>query len=144
MNALDIHRAILRHYFGEGAIGTAAENLAKFEAKGLEGFLAKGPFTVFGGNVAGPEWFDPRKAHLMWGVVRMMPGNAFFSRRRPMPKSHGYGLGWVWNRYWHWFDGQTPRERRFSGYTDREGDFYWSVNEVDLFLEEAEERGVCG
>jgi transglutaminase-like putative cysteine protease len=142
MNAMEVHRAILRHYFDGDAIGDDAHNKARFDAKGLEGFLKQGPQAQHGGNVAGPNWFDPVKAHLMWGHPHMMRRNNFFAKPQPLPKQHGFGIPWSWNGYYHWFDAQSPREELFTGYTDRLCDYYWNLNQVDLLLEQTPEPGV--
>ncbi|NLF31511.1 MAG: transglutaminase domain-containing protein [Planctomycetes bacterium] len=142
MNAMELHQALLRHYFQDSRLGYPAHNKARFDAVGLEGFLEVGPVIVAAGRDTGPSWFDRRTAHLMWGYQHLMPGNDFLSRTRPMPKGHGYGLTWVWNGYFHWFDAQTPREMSFSGQTDRPADFYWNLNQVDLTLEQTPDPAV--
>jgi hypothetical protein len=142
MSAMEIHRAILRYYFDGDAIGDDAHNQARFDAKGLDGFVKQGPQAQPGGNNAGPDWFSPAKAHLMWGHPHMMRRNNFFAKPQPLPKQHGFGLPWSWNGYYHWFDAQSPREELFSGYSDRDCDYYWNLNQVDLVLEQMPEPGV--
>lgn len=143
LGVLELHQAILQHYYPDGSsIGTTAENQALYERVGFDRFAEEGPQAVHGGRNAGPDWFDPRRAHLMWGQPHLMPGNDFFSRPRPCPRQHGYGLPWVWNGYFHWSDSQTPRQPFYTGYTDRPGDYWWNLNQVDLFLEETDEPGV--
>jgi hypothetical protein len=99
MSAMEIHQAILRHYFQDSKIGHSSNNKARYDARGLESFLENGPIEVYGGHDAGvPGWFDARQSHLMWGHPRMMPGSDFLSRGHPMPKGHGYGMPWVLER----------------------------------------------
>jgi hypothetical protein len=142
MNAMEIHQSILRYYFEGDKIGDADHNKSNFDRLGLDGFLAQGPQARHGGNDAGPNWFDPKKAHLVWGHPHLMPRNNFLSKSQPMPKSHGFGMSWSWNGYYNWHDPQTPREEIFTHYTDRLSDFYWNLNQVDLVVEETPEPGV--
>jgi len=135
MNALEIHRSILEHFFKTNSIGDEAHNIAAVDEDAFQKFLDHGPVAVHGGTVAGPDWFDPRRAHLMWGHPGMMPRNNFFSKPRPLPRAHGLGLPWSWNGYRLWYDRQTPRRRHFAAHTDRECDFYWNLNQVDFTLE---------
>lgn len=142
LNALDLHRAILDHWFRGSAIDNEEHNSKRFEAGSFEEFLKRGPVIHHGGNNAGPDWFDPQRAHLMWGHLNLMPRNNFFSKRYPIPKAHGMGMAWSWNGYWHWYDGQTSRPSQFARYTDRKQDFYWNLNQIDFTLEETHDPGV--
>jgi len=142
LNALDLHRAILEHWFHRSAIGSAEHNQKRFEAASFEEFLRRGPLIHHAGNNAGPDWFDPQRAHLMWGHLNLMPRNNFFSKKLPIPKAHGMGLPWSWNGYWHAYDSRTSRPPQFARYTDRRQDLYWNLNQVDFTLEETSEAGV--
>lgn len=142
MNMMDLHRAVLDHFFAGGGLGSPEYNKERVGDAAFEEFVRRGPVACFGGNAAGPDWFDGRRAHLMWGHPALMPRSSFLSRRRPMPKCHGYGLPWCWNGYWHWFDPRTPRQDTFVRHTDRQCDFYWNLNQVGFFLEQTEGAGV--
>ena len=141
MNMMDLHRALLDHFFPRG-LGSPEENKAAVSDAAFAEYERRGPVIVFGGHNAGPDWFDGRRAHLMWGHPMMMPRSSFFSRPRPMPRQHGYGMIWSWNGYRHWAGSRTPPQDRFGGQTDRPGDFYWNLNQVELHLEETAESGV--
>ncbi len=64
--------------------------------------------------------------------VRMMPRNDWLARNDPQPLSHGYNH-WPWTGYINWYDARTPRFRQHENYTDREADYWPTLNRVKMY-----------
>ena len=61
----------------------------------------------------------------------MMPRNDYFSRPYPRPLTQG-SSNWPWNGYLNWYDEATPRKLQYSLHTDREADFYPTLNRIEF------------
>ena len=82
---------------------------------------------------------DPRieLAHPDWGgyythvgFLRMMPRNNFSSTTYPEPLSIGNQSRWPWDGYVNWYDELAPPMLQYSCHTDRESDFWPTLNRV--------------
>jgi len=63
--------------------------------------------------------------------LRYMPRNNFLAKPTPIPLNHGT-THWPWNGYMVWADDVIPRLPHYSGYAAREGDLYWTLNQVHM------------
>ena len=72
--------------------------------------------------------------------MRMMPRNDYFSNPYPRPLSQGCS-NWPWNGYLNWYDEATPRKLQYSLHTDREIDFYPTLNRVEFSAVYNEKEG---
>lgn len=64
--------------------------------------------------------------------MRMMPRNNWMEKHNPSPLGHGL-YGWFWNGYINWYDDRTPRMRQFGNFTDREADYFPTLNRVKIY-----------
>ena len=90
--------------------------------------LSYSTFTDWIDDPAKPE-YPPQ--HMLAGFMRMMPRNDYFSQPYPRPLSQGCS-NWPWNGYLNWYDRATPRKLQYSLHTDREIDFYPTLNRVEF------------
>jgi len=88
-------------------------------------------FSTFTGWINNPDRPDYPPQHRLAGFMRMMPRNDYFSRPYPRPLSQG-SSNWPWNGYLNWYDGAAPRKLQYSLHTDREADFYPTLNRVEF------------
>jgi hypothetical protein len=81
---------------------------------------------------------DPRveMSHVGWlgyfellDFMRMMPRNDFSTTTFPEPLQQGC-MQWPWDGYINWYDRLAPPKLQYSRYTDRECDFWPSLNRV--------------
>jgi len=81
---------------------------------------------------------DPRVelAHPDWGgfyinveFMRMMPRNDFSTTSLPEPLQQG-NIQWPWDGYLNWYDRLAPPKLQYSRHTDREADFWPTLNQV--------------
>ena len=81
---------------------------------------------------------DPRieLSHIGWGgyytnaeFIRMMPRNDFSTTTIPEPLQQG-SLQWPWDGYLNWYDRLAPPKLQYSWHTDREADFWPTLNQV--------------
>jgi len=81
---------------------------------------------------------DPRieLAHPDWGgyyvnveFMRMMPRNDFSTTSLPEPLQQG-NIQWPWDGYLNWYDRLAPPKLQYSRHTDREADFWPTLNQV--------------
>ncbi len=64
--------------------------------------------------------------------MRMMPRNNWMQHHDPSPLAHGLS-GWYWTGYINWYDEKTPRMRQHKTYTDREADYWQTLNRVKIY-----------
>ena len=65
-------------------------------------------------------------------VMRIMPRSNWMAKPNPSPLGHG--LTWYpWNRYINWYDNRTPRMRSQWNFTDREADYWPTLNRVKMY-----------
>ena len=64
------------------------------------------------------------------GFLRMMPRNNFSTSSFPEPLSIGNQSRWPWDGYINWYDKLAPPMLQYSGQTDRECDFWPTLNRV--------------
>jgi hypothetical protein len=75
---------------------------------------------------------DPAKRppqHNLAGFFRLIPRNDFLSRPTPRPVAQG-STWWPWSGYLCWYDAATPRKLQYALHSDREADFYPTLNRV--------------
>ena len=87
--------------------------------------------STFTGWINDPEKRDYPPQHQLAGFMRMMPRNDYFSNPHPRPLTQGC-TNWPWNGYVNWYDEATPRKLQYSLHTDREADFYPTLNRVEF------------
>lgn len=85
-------------------------------------------FSTFTDWINNPE--NPPPLHRLAGFLRIFPRNNFLSHPNPMPVNHGLRYHWPWNGYVNWYDESTPRKLQYSLHSDREADFYPTMNRV--------------
>ena len=144
LNVLDQHQYFLDQY------GLSAENpipwmspdpWCNWPQSGLPETLQPLDISTF------TPWYnnpDPAKRppqHRMAGYFRVIPRNDFISRPHPSPLNNG-GNHWPWNGYLNWYDPATPRKLQYALQSDRECDFYPTLNRVHFGLAYAKEEGV--
>ena len=61
--------------------------------------------------------------------MRMMPRNDFSTTTIPEPLQQGC-IQWPWDGYINWYDRLAPPKLQYSWYTDREADFWPTLNQV--------------
>jgi len=88
-------------------------------------------YSTFTDWIADPSKPDYPPQHTLAGFMRMMPRNDYFSQPYPRPLSQG-SCNWPWNGYLNWYDRATPRKLQYSLHTDREIDFYPTLNRVEF------------
>lgn len=59
----------------------------------------------------------------------MMPRNDFSTTTIPEPLQQGC-MQWPWDGYINWYDRLCPPKLQYSHYTDRESDFWPTLNRV--------------
>ncbi|MBL7647023.1 MAG: transglutaminase domain-containing protein [Candidatus Hydrogenedentes bacterium] len=67
--------------------------------------------------------------HNLAGFFRLIPRNDFLTRPTPRPVSQG-STHWPWSGYLCWYDAATPRKLQYALHSDREADFYPTINRV--------------
>lgn len=67
--------------------------------------------------------------HNLAGFFRLIPRNDFLSKPTPRPVAQG-STWWPWSGYLCWYDGATPRKLQYALHSDREADFYPTLNRV--------------
>ena len=81
---------------------------------------------------------DPRVelSHVGWkgyyellDFMRMMPRNDFSTTTIPEPLTQGL-MQWPWDGYLNWYDRLAPPKLQYSWHTDRECDFWPTLNQV--------------
>ncbi len=87
-------------------------------------------FSTFTDWINNPERPEYPPQHRLAGFMRMMPRNDYFSNPYPRPLTQG-SSNWPWNGYLNWYDEATPRKLQYSMHTDRECDFYPTLNRVE-------------
>lgn len=88
-------------------------------------------FSTYTGWINNPDSPDYPPQHRLAGFMRMMPRNDYFSRPYPRPLTQG-SSNWPWNGYLNWYDEASPRKLQYSLHTDREADFYPTLNRVEF------------
>ena len=68
--------------------------------------------------------------HQLAGFMRQMLRDDTLGRSTPRPVSHGYGVAWPWSGFLNWYDEATPRIKQYALQSDREADFYPTLNRV--------------
>ncbi|HRE51953.1 MAG TPA: transglutaminase-like domain-containing protein [Flavitalea sp.] len=84
-------------------------------------------FSTFTDYVNNPD--RPPLQHRLVGFIRFIPRNDFLSRPTPRPLAQG-AIAWPWNGYINWYDSATPRRLEYALHTDRQADFYPTLNRV--------------
>jgi len=72
---------------------------------------------------------------------RIVPRTNVFSQPRPLPVSQGTEV-WAWNGYLNWADDKVPPLLHFSNHTNRQADFYPSLNQTHLTAERTDDPDV--
>lgn len=65
-------------------------------------------------------------------VLRMMPRSNWMAKHNPSPLGHGL-TEYPWNGYINWYDDRTPRMRNQKNFTDREADYWPTLNRVKMY-----------
>lgn len=64
--------------------------------------------------------------------ARMMPRNDWMENHNPSPIAHG-DSPYPWTGYINWYDERTPRMHQHKNYTDREADYWPTLNLVKIY-----------
>lgn len=144
VSCLEQHRYFLQES------GLSAEDSIDWQATepwarwGHEGTFVSAPvpldFSTFTGWINDPDKPDYPPQHQLAGFMRMMPRNDYFSRPFPRPLCQGT-TNWPWNGYLNWYDRATPRKLQYALHTDREADFYPTLNRVQFDAVHGEREG---
>jgi hypothetical protein len=97
-------------------------------------------FSTYTGWINDSKQPDYPPQHRLAGFLRMMPRNDYFSRPYPRPLNQGM-YQWPWTGYLNWYDGATPRKLQYGFHTDREADFYPTLNRVQFAATNTETEG---
>jgi len=97
-------------------------------------------YSTFTGWINDPDKDNYPPQHILAGFMRMMPRNDYFSNPYPRPLTQG-SSNWPWNGYLNWYDEATPRKLQYSLHTDREIDFYPTLNRVEFSAVYNEKEG---
>jgi len=135
VNCLEQHR----YFLVENGLGPerpidwqATEQWASWGARGpFNATPVPLDFSTYTGWINNPERPQYPPQHRLAGFMRMMPRNDYFSNPYPRPLSQG-SSNWPWNGYLNWYDEATPRKLQYSMHTDRECDFYPTLNRVEF------------
>ena len=92
------------------------------------------------GWINDPSKPDYPPQHALAGFLRMMPRNDYFSRPYPRPLAQGM-CTWPWDGYLNWYDEATPRKLQYALHTDREADFYPTLNRVRFSASQTDHEG---
>jgi hypothetical protein len=107
-----------------------------------DGAIAPGPrppldFSTFTGWINDPGKPDYPPLHRLSGLIRIRLRNNWFSQPYPRPVNQGMEY-WPWNGFLNWYDPATPRLLQYSLHSDRESDFYPTMNRVEYGLTHTE------
>jgi len=131
LNVLEMHRAWLRKYVREPVDWRRGAN--QFALKQQQGDVVEQPIRFSTTNptsvALGPRPLGYNNA----GYLRMMPRNNYLSKPTPRPLAHGHML-WPWNGYVNWEDDLSGCLPQYAWWTDRERDFYPTLNQVQYDL----------
>ncbi|MCE5248683.1 transglutaminase-like domain-containing protein [bacterium] len=86
-------------------------------------------FSTFTGWINDPSKPDYPPQHRLAGLVRIMLRNNWFSQPYPRPLTQGVDY-WPWDGFLNWYDDATPRQLQYALHSDREVDFYPTLNTV--------------
>ena len=110
-----------------------------YRVKGLEHFPQPLGFSSFTAKDYTSD--NPPPQHALTGFLRFIPRNDFLSRPMPRPVNHGLFIEWPWNGYINWYDAATPRKLQYALHSDREADFYPTLNRVRYSATHGERDG---
>ena len=133
-NLLEIHDAIIRHYYGGEFAAWNKRPQGQSDVKYSPDFAA-----CYGRSVVPNEPASPRMKtwHLKdglyrvpsrWLNLRYMPRNNFLSKPLPVPMLQG--CHWDYSDYIIWTDAQTPKEWLYRNFTGRRSDIAWTIQQV--------------
>ena len=132
-NVLEQHRAFLKalDFSARHPIDWQSKTPWNFFTPNVVGTRQPLDFSTFTGWINDPSKPDYPPQFRLAGYMRMMPRNDYFSRPYPRPLSQGSTI-WPWNGYVNWYDEATPRKLQYALHTDREIDFYPTLNRVQF------------
>lgn len=130
-NLLEIHDAIIRHYYGGEA--------ASWSKRPREARYSPEFACCYGTSVVPNEPASERqkKWHIKdglyrvpsrWLNIRYMPRNNFLSRPRPVPMCQG--AHWDWPDFIIYEDGPATKQWLYRNFTARRSDIAWTINQV--------------
>jgi len=130
-NLLDIHDAIIKHYYGGG--------FADWRKRPRQAAYSPEFACCYGPTVVPNEPRSERKKkwHIKdglyrvpsrWLNIRYMPRNNFLSRPRPVPMCQG--THWDWPDFIIYEDVHTPKQWLYRNVTARRSDIAWTINQV--------------
>lgn len=132
-NVLEQHRYFLKalDFSARRPIDWQAKTPWTFFSKEIRGIPQPLDFSTSTGWINDPANPDYPPQYRLAGYLRMMPRNDYLSRPYPRPLSQG-SIIWPWNGYVSWYDEATPRKLQYALHTDREIDFYPTLNRVQF------------
>lgn len=133
INTLEQHRYFLREngFSAEHPINWQATEPWAWPSREVKRNPQPLSFSTFTGWINDQSKPDYPPQHALAGFLRMMPRNDYFSRPYPRPLSQGCST-WPWNGYLNWYDEATPRKLQYGVHSDREADFYPTLNRVQF------------
>ncbi len=149
LNALELHRVFLDHYYPDEVIDRNDWSREDFVRRtqsirtelpircDIGGGALLGTLKDYSWNKAEVELspYCGGYGFLNMAFIRYLPRSNFLSEPLPMPLNHGRDCHWGWDGYLCWYDDQTPRAQEFRIFTNRENDLYWILNGVDFSAE---------
>lgn len=133
VNSLEQHRYFLKENgFSEDKPiqWKSTEQWARFDnSDQMQGEPAPLDFSTFTGWINDPEKPGNCMQHRLAGFVRIILRNNWLSQPYPRPVMQGIDY-WPWDGFLNWYDSSTPRLLQYALHSDREIDFYPTLNTV--------------
>ncbi len=132
LNALEQHRHFLKRYGFTAANPIpwmSPEPWCNWPRSGVPEKPQALAISTHTGSINHPDPLRRPPQHGLAGFLRIIPRNNFLSQPTPRPLSNGSTF-WPWSGYLCWYDDATPRKRQYALHTDREADFYPTLNRV--------------
>jgi hypothetical protein len=144
-NLLEIHDAIIRHYYGGEFADWRRRPQKTEDAKYSPDFAA-----CYGGSTVPNEPVNEKmkawhikdglyRVPSRWLNLRYVPRNNYLTKPRPVPMLQG--AHWDYSDYIVWEDAQTPKEWLYRNFTSRRSDLAWTIQQVRFDVTPAAEPG---
>jgi len=132
INVLQQHRYFLRSlgFSAERPIDWMATKAWAWPSEDVDTKPQPLGFSTFTDWINDPA--NPPPQYRLAGFLRLIPRNDYFSRPHPRPVNKGLQHHWPWNGYLNWYDQATPRKLQYALHSDREADFYPTLNRVQF------------
>ncbi|HUU28294.1 MAG TPA: hypothetical protein VM123_10820 [archaeon] len=134
LSILELHRVFVYTFFPEGETLRLPMDIQRQRVKALGGKNV--PLQYVSGDYAygrpNPDydwgWFH---GYLACGFMRLTTRNDFHSRKEPWFPHFGQGVH-DFNWFLSWSDEKTPVSDKITLFSERERDFYWTLNQAQI------------